>query len=189
MDLRIEKTKRAIRNAFLELRSKKPVEKITVKELAALACINKSTFYSHYEDIFALSEELESETVASVLLEISKRQQDPFRDPEIFTRNLYMALLSHNTLINLIFSGREKTCLGDRLETEMKRLVWEKYPEYEKNQKASVILSFCIQGSYHAYLNNQDVPPEILIEVSETAVRLLKPVYQGDGITDNTIDG
>ena len=56
MDIRIEKTEKAIKNAFLELRAKKPLEKITVKELCALACINKSTFYSHYEDIFALSE-------------------------------------------------------------------------------------------------------------------------------------
>ena len=46
MDIRIEKTERAIRNAFLELRAAKPLEKITVKELCSLACINKSTFYS-----------------------------------------------------------------------------------------------------------------------------------------------
>ena len=45
MDIRIEKTERAIRNAFLELRAAKPLEKITVKELCSLACINKSTFY------------------------------------------------------------------------------------------------------------------------------------------------
>ena len=54
MDIRIEKTERAIKNAFLELRSRKPLGKITVKELCSLAAINKSTFYSHYEDIYAL---------------------------------------------------------------------------------------------------------------------------------------
>ena len=65
MDIRIEKTERAIRNAFLELRAAKPLEKITVKELCSLACINKSTFYSHYEDIYALSQMLESETITT----------------------------------------------------------------------------------------------------------------------------
>ena len=44
MDLRIEKTEKAIKNAFIELRARKPLEKITVKELCAEACINKSTF-------------------------------------------------------------------------------------------------------------------------------------------------
>ena len=52
MDLRIEKTERGIKNAFIELRSKKPLEKITVKELCESARINKSTFYAHYKDIY-----------------------------------------------------------------------------------------------------------------------------------------
>lgn len=41
MDKRITKTKRSIINAFLELRSKKAIEKITVKELCEKAEINK----------------------------------------------------------------------------------------------------------------------------------------------------
>ena len=61
MDLRIEKTERGIKNAFIELRSRKPLEKITVRELCELACINKSTFYSHYKDIYDLSDSMEAE--------------------------------------------------------------------------------------------------------------------------------
>ena len=48
MDLRIEKTRQSIVNAFIALRSRKPLEKITVKELCEKAQINKSTFYFHY---------------------------------------------------------------------------------------------------------------------------------------------
>ena len=44
MDVRIVKTKNSIINAFLELRSQKNIEKITVKELCEKAMINKSTF-------------------------------------------------------------------------------------------------------------------------------------------------
>ena len=51
MDLRVTKTQRAIRAAFLELREKKPLEKITVKELCQRAEILKSTFYDHYADV------------------------------------------------------------------------------------------------------------------------------------------
>ena len=58
MDLRIVKTKKAIINAFLSLRAKRPLEKITVKELCEMAIINKSTFYSHYADIYELSDSL-----------------------------------------------------------------------------------------------------------------------------------
>ena len=76
MDLRIEKTEKAIRNAFMELRARMPLEKIRVRELCAAACINKSTFYAHYTDIYALSETLEEETVRSIVssIDVYKRQ-------------------------------------------------------------------------------------------------------------------
>lgn len=48
MDIRVVKTKRSIINSFLEIRSKKAIEKITVKELCEKAEINKSTFYTHF---------------------------------------------------------------------------------------------------------------------------------------------
>ena len=108
MDIRIEKTEKAIRNAFLELRAAKPLEKITVRELCSLACINKSTFYSHYEDIYALSQTLESETITAVLTNISRQQEAPFKNPDVFTRNLYIALVSNHSLINILFSGTER---------------------------------------------------------------------------------
>ena len=55
MDKRMEKTEKAIKEAFMALRKIKPLEKISIKELCEMAYINKSTFYSHYEDIYALS--------------------------------------------------------------------------------------------------------------------------------------
>lgn len=177
MDIRIEKTQRAIKNAFLELRAKKPLEKITVKELCALACVNKSTFYSHYVDIFALSDYMESETITSIVKNISAQQQDPFRDPEIFTRNLYMALLSNNSLINILFSGREKARLGDCLETEIRKLIEIRYPENRTDTEKNILLSYCIQGSFHAYLNHKDENLEAVIQVSEKVVQVLKPLY------------
>ena len=69
MDLRTEKTRRAIINAFIKLRSKKPTEKITIKELAENAQINKATFYLHYRDIYDLSVSLEREVVRDCLKE------------------------------------------------------------------------------------------------------------------------
>lgn len=177
MDIRIEKTEKAMKNAFLELRAKKPLEKITVKELCALACINKSTFYSHYEDIFALSELMEAETITAVVKNISAQQQDPFREPEIFTRNLYMALLSSNSLIGILFSGKEKARLGDCLEMELKKLIWQRYPEYQHDTERNILLSFCIQGCFHAYLNHRDEDLDAVVRVSENVVRNLRPLY------------
>ena len=177
MDIRIEKTEKAIRNAFLELRAAKPLEKITVRELCSLACINKSTFYSHYEDIYALSQTLESETITAVLTNISRQQEAPFKNPDVFTRNLYIALVSNHSLINILFSGTEKSHLGDCLEVELKRLIKENFPEYQNDPEKDIMLSFCIQGCFHAYLNNQDKELDMLIRVSEVIVQKLAPLY------------
>ena len=67
MDLRERKTKRAIKDAFLQLRVKKPLERIRVKELSELAQISKATFYLHYKDIYDLSEQLQNEVVQDIM--------------------------------------------------------------------------------------------------------------------------
>ncbi|MBO5087305.1 MAG: TetR/AcrR family transcriptional regulator [Lachnospiraceae bacterium] len=91
MDKRVEKTQNAIKEAFMELRTKKPMEKITVTELCKLACINKSTFYDHYEDIYTLSERLEIETVVRIIESIPRELDYTFENPEVFTKELSIA--------------------------------------------------------------------------------------------------
>ena len=67
MDLRIVKTRKAIQSAFIELRKTTPLEKIRVRDLCRIALINKSTFYNHYADAFALSEEMENELLSQCM--------------------------------------------------------------------------------------------------------------------------
>lgn len=154
MDLRIEKTERVIKNAFIELRSKKPLEKITVKELCVLACINKSTFYSHYEDIYDLSDHMEAEVVGTIINSISNPEYI-MEKPAEFTRELFLAYLSQNTLMMTLFSGSRRNNLVDRIETSIKELVFQKYPEYKNDEEWNIILSYCIQGGYHTFQRNR----------------------------------
>ena len=131
MDLRVEKTERGIKNAFIELRSKKPLEKITIKELCELACINKSTFYSHYRDIYDLSDSMEEEVVRSITNSISHPEYIT-ENPAEFTRELFLAYLSQNSLTMILFSGSRRNHLVDRIETSIKELVFRKYPGYRE---------------------------------------------------------
>ena len=55
---REEYTIRVIKETFLKLLEKNRVEKISVGELCEIADINRSTFYRHYEDIYALFQEV-----------------------------------------------------------------------------------------------------------------------------------
>lgn len=177
MDIRMEKTEKAIKNAFMELRSKKPLEKITVKELCSLACINKSTFYAHYEDLYALSEALETETVASVLKSIPHAQEYSFENLNVVARELCLAFVSHISLINVLFSDKGHSYLAEKLEKEIKKTVFEKYPQYKEDAEKNILLSYCIQGSYYAYWNNRDVDMETLLQVIENIVKVLQTLY------------
>ena len=95
MDLRTERTKRSIANAFLELRKQKNIEKITVKELAELAYINKATFYIHYRDIYDLADEVEIEVVREILGQM-KYKDKLLTHPELFVKES-MQVFEQNT--------------------------------------------------------------------------------------------
>ena len=58
------RTKKWIRKAFVELLAeKKDLNKVSVTELVKRADITKTTFYYHYEDIFAVAEEMGNEMI------------------------------------------------------------------------------------------------------------------------------
>ena len=51
-------TKDAIKQSFLKLLNKKPIDKITVKEIVEDCGINRNSFYYHFDDIPSLMEEI-----------------------------------------------------------------------------------------------------------------------------------
>lgn len=51
-------TKKAIVESFLRLVGKKPLDKITVRDIVDECGINRNTFYYHFQDIYAVLEEV-----------------------------------------------------------------------------------------------------------------------------------
>ena len=64
MDKRVMKTRRSIHEAMTRLLAVKPIEEITVTELAEAAEINRKTFYNYYGSVYMVAEEMEDEIVA-----------------------------------------------------------------------------------------------------------------------------
>ncbi|MDD4849917.1 MAG: TetR/AcrR family transcriptional regulator [Gemmiger sp.] len=87
-DLRVIKTRRAIKSAFLQLIQKKNLDKITVTELAKAAEINKGTFYLHYSDVYALYAELLQEQVGRIAAH-SNNYEQMLDNPEAFVRAFF----------------------------------------------------------------------------------------------------
>ena len=57
------RSRRFIRQAFMELLKEKKLEKITVTDIVSRADINRSTFYAHYADVKSLVGEIQNEII------------------------------------------------------------------------------------------------------------------------------
>jgi len=57
------KTKKAFMDAFSELYSLKPIEKISVQEITDKAGYNRSSFYQHFRDVYDLLDFLEKDVL------------------------------------------------------------------------------------------------------------------------------
>lgn len=66
MDLRVRRTKEAIRKALVELIEEKGFDSLTVKDITSRAKINRGTFYTHYQDKFDLMVKCQEEIMAEM---------------------------------------------------------------------------------------------------------------------------
>ena len=170
MDLRITKTKKAIINSFLSLRAGKPLEKITVKELCEMAMINKSTFYSHYADIYELSDSLENEVVLSVIRSIDHPEFVMENSGE-FTRQLFLGYLSHDHLIQILFSDNRSSLLVSKIDKALKELVFEKYPHLRREPHPNIGLTFAIYGGYYAYMEGRSYDRDLVVSILQDLIK------------------
>lgn len=68
---RAQMTRKMITDALIELLQTKSLDKISVREICTRADVNRSTFYDHYEDIYALMRDIERDFIAQIPTENS----------------------------------------------------------------------------------------------------------------------
>ena len=59
--------KREIKNSFIKLLTERPISQITVKDIVEDCCVNRNSFYYHFQDIPSLLEEIIVEMTAKVI--------------------------------------------------------------------------------------------------------------------------
>lgn len=150
MDLRVIKTKKNIREAFLELRKKHSLDAIKVNVLCEKAMVNKTTFYNHYQDIYELSEELEKEVVDR-FFENFKDIDMMLTDANRFINGMHIALESESDMLHILFIDKL-----DELIERMENTI-QKY--YEKEDR--MLISFLIGGSVHLMMKSKNDNHEV----------------------------
>ncbi len=154
MDLRKKKSEKAITDAFLALRARKPLEKITVRELCQRAQVNRSTFYAHYQDVYDLSDRLENQAVQAVLASI-RHPEAMLTDTVRFTRELFAAFAPQERRLNILFSGQRRDLLSAKIAAALMELTYQQYPERREDLEFRISLTFRIYGGYYAFAENR----------------------------------
>lgn len=177
MDLRIVKTRAAILEAWEKLRSKKPTEAITVKELAAMAQINKATFYLHFHDVYDLADYWERQMVSQVLDSLPPAEEF-LADPVAAVQTLAQAFIQKSALLDAMYAYGNHDRIAEKLEQGMLHYVFGCRPDWTDNEQARIILQFTIYGGFHAFIRNKERNlPEVLSALSTVATRLV-PLMQ-----------
>ena len=119
MDRRVIKTKRAIRNAFLKLLTEKDLNDITVTDIAAIADINRKTFYNYYGGVHQVMEEIENEIIR--MMENLLRDLDFYyciENPVILYQRLCQLMEGEDEFYSLLFQMKN-SALFAKLEKKL----------------------------------------------------------------------
>ncbi|MBP2652241.1 MAG: TetR family transcriptional regulator [Firmicutes bacterium] len=116
-DLRIIRTKKAIRQTFYEMLSEMDYEKISIKELTKRACINRRTFYLHYSFLDELLEEFMDELVSNYVNR-THNMNGLYDLPEI-TRQFLLFFAQQDSLHEKIICSKNFRYISDRINQKI----------------------------------------------------------------------
>ncbi len=147
---RVALTKRLVREALLLLMQKKPINKISIRELCEKAGINRSTFYNHYGSQYDVLDEISGIFLDEIAAVIENAQLD---DKEsVYGRvTLVLKYIEENIeLSKLLFTNNIDPTFSTRLFslpkiTELLENALIDAHDIEYNQAAA---KFIIFGSY-----------------------------------------
>ena len=101
-------TKKKIREEFIKILNERPLNKITVKDIASACKINRNTFYYYYTDVYALLSELFQTELQTVIDEYN----DTFSWEESFIVATKFAL-ENKIAINHVYNSIQREELED----------------------------------------------------------------------------
>lgn len=147
------KTRKLIKKTFAELMNeKKELSKITVTELVKRADITRSTFYTHYDDIYDVVNDYQMETIELLVSDdkVINSIEDIYNYfDEIFeclkkNEEIYKMLLVSNG--SLIFLEQLKKLAGEKIYYVLKNIIKNnKYLELDVNFYMDGVISESIK--------------------------------------------
>ena len=146
-DLRIQRTREAIRKTFEEMICEMDYEQISIKELAERARINRKTFYLHYNTLDDLLREIQNELAQSFIKRTEGLERP--RDMDKITREFFLCSEELGRL------GERITCSGNykyisrKITNDILNQTWKTDPKSPYVQ--NIIMAYVAQGTLEIY--------------------------------------
>lgn len=150
VDLRILKTRKAIKEAFLTLVQTKGYERVTIQDIAEEAMINRNTFYLHYVDKPNLLESLCQESIEKLNICVNLEMKDIHE----INKNMFVLILSETFKViaaDIVFfktmlSQNVQTNFSSYLKDSLKSYMLAGFGDQYHNEKMKVSLEYMISG-------------------------------------------
>ncbi|WP_033168038.1 TetR/AcrR family transcriptional regulator [Clostridium sp. KNHs205] len=123
-DLRIIKTRKLIRDAFVKLIDVKGFNGITINNIADMAMINRSTFYLHYTDKYDLLHQTMEEAIQNILQMVAPEAHiiDGKLEYDSFVQNISSILKTVENdalLYKIILNDKEMSEISKKFENAL----------------------------------------------------------------------
>lgn len=149
-DLRILKTKNTLYQTLEDLMRNKTFEEIKVSDICSKALINRSTFYSHYNDKYELLSEYINSLKDSLTIELKKNTS--IKNTKEYYLEMIKLLLNHidekrNTYLGIMINNKNSVMM-DILYDVIDKTLTEQISEENHNNRVptGVISKFYIGG-------------------------------------------
>lgn len=111
------RTKKMIRNAFVDLiEEKKLITNISVSELAERADIAKSTFYNHYDDLYAVADEILNELMQGLDMMIASMEADQTNDYRVYVKKIFAFLKQNENIYRKVSDSPDAIFFIERIK-------------------------------------------------------------------------
>lgn len=146
MDRRIQKTRQAIMNTFVDLMTEKGFDKITINDIADRANINRGTVYLHYTDKFDLLDKCIESYVEPLLQHCANTADTNTNAIEL--QSIFEYLEKNFTIYKLLLSKEGAGFFRNRLYAIIAQSLTEVVPLKPENKAFSngVTIHFLASG-------------------------------------------
>ncbi|MEC0184736.1 TetR/AcrR family transcriptional regulator [Paenibacillus peoriae] len=149
VDLRIIKTRKAIKESFVKLIQSKGYERITVQDIADEAMINRNTFYLHYVDKPDLMDKLCQQSLEklNVCLNVSMSIHEPNKEMFIaILKNMFEIIERDIVFFKAMLSQNGQTSFSNQLKEALKMFMLSGLGEYRHDTQITIGIEYMLSG-------------------------------------------